>query len=118
MGRPILIVDDDPLITEALASLLDLKGFECSTAANGREAIDAISRQRPRLVFLDLQMPVLDGASVVKELRARGESVPIVLMSAALDLAARASELGVPAYLSKPFSDVDLLSVIERFAAA
>jgi CheY-like chemotaxis protein len=76
MSEHILFVDDDPDIRMIIAQLLELEGFQVTTAANGRAALDQIAHQPPRLVLLDLQMPVLTGREVLSQLRRAQPAVP------------------------------------------
>jgi CheY-like chemotaxis protein len=76
MSEHILVVDDDPDIRAIIAHLLELEGFQVTTAANGRAALDQIAHQPPRLVLLDLQMPVLTGWEVLSQLRRAQPAVP------------------------------------------
>ena len=112
--RPILVVDDDPGILDAVAELLRLEGYEVETAANGMAALEAIDRARPALVLLDMRMPVLDGWGVARMLAERGVRVPILVMTAARDGASWASEIGADGFLSKPFGIGDLLEAVRR----
>ena len=70
----ILIVDDDPYIRKMLAEVLGLEGYPYETATNGQEALEALDKSGPRLILLDLLMPVLDGRGVMNWLRAAQRS--------------------------------------------
>lgn len=115
-----LIVDDEPLARERLRSLLDATGdieviAECS---NGREAVQAILERKPDLVFLDVQMPELDGFGVLAELQ--GHPLPLVVFVTAFDkFALRAFEVHAVDYLLKPFDrerfEVALTRARDRF---
>lgn len=111
---PILVVDDDPDIRSLVAEILDFEGYLVETAANGAEALEAISRASPRLVLLDMRMPVLSGWDLARKLAERGLKVPIIVMTAAQDARRWADEIGAQGYLAKPFGLPDLLSVVER----
>ena len=111
----VLVIDDEPLVREGLRTLAahdpDLKVVaECK---NGREAVDAIRRERPDLVFLDIQMPGLDGFEVVAALE---EERPYVVFVTAFDeYAVRAFEVNAVDYLLKPFSDRRFRDAVLRF---
>ncbi|HWQ33598.1 MAG TPA: LytTR family DNA-binding domain-containing protein [Blastocatellia bacterium] len=114
--RP-LIVDDEPLARRRLRNLLrgrnefSLVG-EC---ANGREAVSAIEQRGPELVFLDVQMPDLDGFGVLKSLPA--ERLPVIVFVTAFDqYAVRAFEFHALDYLLKPFDDERFEQTLERAA--
>lgn len=81
MGMTISVADDDPGIRELVADILAGEGYEVRTAADGREALDAVGRTRPDLVLSDILMPRLDGWSLAAQLRAQARPIPTVLMS-------------------------------------
>lgn len=116
--QPILVVDDDPDILEALSEILESEGFEVDRAHNGVEALDQIASRRPRLVLLDLMMPVMDGFEVAQRLKREASSPPFVILSADRNVADRARELGAAGYLAKPFELTQLLSLIHSQLAA
>src|SRR4051812_14091770 len=111
----VLVVDDEPLARANLCSLLgkapDVEWIrEC---ASGQEAIAAILAEPPDLVFLDVQMPELDGFSVIREVGPR--RMPSVIFVTAHDqYAVRAFEVNALDYLLKPFHDVRLFQALER----
>jgi CheY-like chemotaxis protein len=113
LSHRFLIVDDDPLMVQAIAAILTTRGFAVLTAQDGQEALDIVATVRPSLVFLDLHMPVLDGWGFVRALDERGLRLPIVVMSSDPDLRRWAAELGAVAYLSKPFGIAQLFSTLE-----
>ena len=114
----ILIVDDDPAIRKMLVEVLTLEGYPTETATNEQEALDMLSPGAPRIILLDLLMPVLDGRGVVQRL----ESDPVarsahkvILVSAFTNLEL-ARDLTVDGTLAKPFTVVQLLNVMEPLA--
>src|SRR5207245_3461784 len=98
-GKRVLVVDDDPDIRELLFTALEDEGFEVVPAANGQEALAIIRTFHPDVIILDLMMPVMDGWQFVKEMRARDEDIPLVLLSAARDLPKPAKDLDAAALL-------------------
>jgi DNA-binding response OmpR family regulator len=102
----ILVVDDDDHIRDLLATVLAGEGYRVATATNGREALQHIVENKPRLVLLDLQMPLMTGQELLAELRAAETGVPVVFMSAGYRVRAEAARLGADGYLAKPF-DLD-----------
>jgi len=112
--RPILVVEDDDTIRSALQMALDAYGYAVRLAADGREAIALIEGEPPSLVILDMHMPTLDGWEFMRELGARGIDPPIVVMTANVDAARLAEELGAAGFLGKPFDLNDLVSVVAR----
>ncbi|MCA9959405.1 MAG: response regulator transcription factor [Chloroflexota bacterium] len=107
----ILLIDDDHLITEALSRALNYAGYQVETADNGRSGLDLALAQKPDLVILDILMPQMDGWEVCKALRKRS-TVPILMLTALGDEVDRilGLELGADDYLTKPFSNRELLA--------
>jgi CheY-like chemotaxis protein len=102
-----------------LVEVLALEGYPTETAVNGQEALSLLARSTPRLILLDLLMPVLDGRGVVQQLEADTESRSrhkIILISAFSNLEG-ASDLVVDGKLVKPFTVPQLLSVLEPLAS-
>ncbi len=123
MSDSVLIVDDDPFIRKLITTTLeDVTGFELHEAGDGVEALELAQRRPPRLVFLDVDMPRLDGISVCRELRAHPETraTTIVILTAANadQVEEQASEAGADLFLTKPFSPLDLLRLVDRLSGA
>ena len=112
-----LVVDDDPDIRELLFTALEDEGFEAVPAGNGQEALAIIRTFRPDVIVLDLMMPVMDGWTFAKRLRER-DDIPIVVLSAATDLARHAKTIGAAAVIAKPFDLDQLLPKVARAAEA
>jgi two-component system OmpR family response regulator len=106
----VLIVEDDPDLLVVLRVNLTAMGVEPILAADGRTAISRIQSERPDAVVLDVMLPGIDGWSVLEDLHAMGDPVPIVVCSAKKDIEdmERARELGASGYVIKPF-DIDRL---------
>jgi CheY-like chemotaxis protein len=120
MTGKVLIVDDNPDILTLLRTNLRAAGFDTVEAANGRVALQKIDLEKPDLILLDIMMPVLDGWGVLDRLKHREDLPPIIVISAAdspsnID---RAQQLGVTAYVTKPFNLVGLVELIQSVAAA
>jgi len=79
--KKVLAVDDDELIRTMLSRVLS-STYEVSVARNGEEALEAIRKEKPDLVVLDLRMPVMDGWQFLERLEAAGQDVPVVILSA------------------------------------
>lgn len=111
----ILVVDDEPTLRLGFAYALSGKDTQVETAANGRVALERIAAETFDIMILDLRMPELDGTSVIEELRATGNNMPVILCSAALipNVALRAIRDGVVDFLLKPVRPVDLRQAIE-----
>jgi DNA-binding response OmpR family regulator len=102
----ILLVDDEQPIQTLLSFPLQRDGYEVVVAADGREALARFEEQRPDLVVLDVMLPRMDGLEVCKRLRARGETVPIIMLTAKSEEIDKVLglELGADDYITKPFS--------------
>ena len=122
MTRSVLIVDDDPFIRRLIATTLeDVAGFDIEEAGDGLEAIAAARATEPAIVFLDIDMPRMNGIEACRELRALdGElaDMTIVMLTAAgPDAEAEARTAGADLFLTKPFSPLDLLQLVDSLGA-
>ncbi|CAB4885141.1 response regulator transcription factor [Rhodococcoides fascians] len=110
----VLVVDDDTDVLSSLQRGLRLSGFTVITASDGAEALGVVSRTSPDAIVLDINMPVLDGASVVTALRAMGNDIPICVLSARSSVDDRIAglESGADDYLTKPFVLAELVARI------
>jgi CheY-like chemotaxis protein len=119
MTRAALVVDDDPFIRRLIVTTLeDVAQFEIHEAADGIEALEVARRERPSLVFLDIDMPRIDGIDACRQLRAdsaTGATTIVMLTAADGDAIEReAVAAGADLYLTKPFSPLDLLRLVDR----
>jgi two-component system chemotaxis response regulator CheY len=112
----ILVVDDDPDILEALSEILEAEGFEIRRARNGKEALERLEPDPPRLILLDLMMPVMDGWEFAQRMRQRPvfSSIPIIVLSADRNVGPKAQDIGAVGHLAKPFELNDLLEMVRR----
>jgi two-component system nitrogen regulation response regulator GlnG len=112
----ILVVDDEPEIRSLLGAVLQAKGFEVVTAADGAVALEQVQREHPSVILMDLSMPRMNGMDALPEIKRLDPGVPVIICTAHTDLATavRAMKLGAYDYLTKPF-DVELLTLtLER----
>jgi two-component system chemotaxis response regulator CheY len=122
MKRGVLVVDDDPFIRKLIATTLeDVAEFELHEAADGIEAIEVAARERPTLVFLDVDMPRLNGIDACRRLREAetNSGTTIVMLTAAHgdSVERRAEEAGADLFLTKPFSPLDLLRLVDQLGS-
>ena len=112
----VLIIDDEPLVRAHLRRVLELRGFLVRDAPNGRMGMAELANYPIDLILLDLSMPDMDGVELARQLRASGNTLPVVLCSGNLDGAAeRGLQPGmVQSVLQKPFSTDELLAAIDR----
>jgi two-component system, OmpR family, response regulator len=110
----LLVVDDEPDIVELLSASLRFAGYDVSTAANGKEALELAKSFRPDLVLLDVMMPGMDGFSVLTRLRGEGHRVPVLFLTArdATEDKVRGLTTGADDYVTKPFSLSEVLARI------
>ncbi len=110
----VLIVEDDPPIREMLNDFLGSEGFDTLLAENGRAGVDLARAERPDLILIDIMLPLLDGVTAIKMLRADEETrdLPIVAMTANPTLLRRPDPLPVDVVIGKPFDLDALLDII------
>jgi len=115
---PILLVEDDPAMRDAVIELLEGEGYAVRCAANGRQALEVLARsEAPSLILLDLMMPIMDGWQFLAERRRLADSgarrAPVVLLSG---LGFIRGAAGVADFLRKPIDPEALLGCVRRFA--
>jgi two-component system chemotaxis response regulator CheY len=122
MSRSVLIVDDDPFIRKLIATTLeDIAGFELHQAQDGEEALAVAATTPPAIVFLDVNMPRLDGIDTCRRLRALdgADRATIVMLTAGGHERERAArDAGADLFLTKPFSPLDLLRLVDEIGGA
>lgn len=112
----VLVVEDERDLLLLMALILREAGFVIRTASDGREALDRVAGAMPALILLDMKMPVMNGAKFLREFDRRyGRLVPVVLVSAADDVARRAAEVAADGWLSKPFDPDALIEIVKRY---
>jgi CheY-like chemotaxis protein len=123
MSPEVLIADDDEFIRRLVTTTLeDVSGVRLLEARDGREAVELALRTRPALILLDVAMPGLDGIEACRRLRAEPATseTPIVMLTAHAgdDDEARAVAAGADRYLTKPFSPLDLLRLVDELPSS
>lgn len=115
MKAHILVVDDDPRITNLLRRVLAYEGYSVAIAASGNEALNRSLERPPDLIVLDIMLPGLDGIEVAQRLRAAGDNVPILMLTARDAVADRVKglETGADDYLVKPFAPEELVARVK-----
>jgi two-component system OmpR family response regulator len=108
----VVVVDDEPNITDLVATALRYEGFDVAVAGTGSEAIDVVRRFDPHLVVLDVMLPDFDGFEVVRRLGESGGRVPVVFLTArdAVEDRVRGLSIGGDDYVTKPFSISELVA--------
>ena len=112
---PVLVVDDDPEVRDVMSAVIETAGYAVVTASNGQEALDRVEEQRPSLIFLDIEMPVMSGPEFRQHQRHDPEllRIPTIVMTGSkleplLDLA-------VGETLQKPARLADVLALVRRY---
>lgn len=111
MGKKILIVEDERKLANILKAYLEQAGFFVVTASDGQQALTVFRHEKPALVLLDLNLPVLDGLDVCRALR-KESAAPIIMVTARVEETDRlvGLELGADDYISKPFSPREVVA--------
>jgi DNA-binding response OmpR family regulator len=116
----VLVVDDDPTVSDVVRRYLERAGYEVGHAVDGPAALDRFAREQPDLVVLDLMLPGLDGLEVCRRMQQTGAGVPVIMLTALGEEADRVLglQLGADDYVTKPFSPRELVlrvqSVLRR----
>ncbi|MEA3117155.1 MAG: two-component system, OmpR family, phosphate regulon response regulator OmpR [Paraburkholderia sp.] len=115
MATQILIVDDDAELRDLLRDYLVRQGIEVSVLHDAANLERRLERERPDLIVLDLMMPGVDGLTALRKLRASGDDIPVIMLTARADDVDRivGLELGADDYLGKPFNPRELLARVQ-----
>ena len=120
--RRVLLAEDEPNIVESLRFLLGRAGFEIDVSVNGREALERALDKPPDVMILDVMLPELDGFEILERLRAddRGAQLPVIMLTAKGQRQDRDRALAARAnlFISKPFSNTELVDAVRRLAGA
>jgi two-component system response regulator MprA len=108
----VLVAEDDRSVRESLEMALQVEGYDVEAVTNGAQALESFAAREPDVIVLDIMMPVLDGLTVCRRLRASGCRTPILMLTARHEVSDRVSGLdaGADDYLAKPFSLDELLA--------
>lgn len=111
----ILLVDDEPSITELARMYFERDGFRIQEAADGESALEAVVKHKPALIVLDVMLPKVDGFDVCRRLRSAGNDVPIIMLTARDEDIDKilGLELGADDYLTKPFNPRELVARVK-----
>jgi len=116
--KKILVIDDDPDITDSVKAVLTANGFEVFTASDGKEGIQAVEKVKPDLILCDMMMEQVDaGSKVAQEIKKKHKNIPIFLLSsigAATAANIEVDKLGFSGVLQKPVSPDQMLHVIKK----
>lgn len=119
MSKRILVVEDQEDNRQILRDLLGHSGYELTEAENGEDALAAVAKQRPDLILMDIQLPIMDGYEVTRRLKSDPsfKSIPIIVVTsyALSGDEGKARAAGCDAYITKPFSPRVLLAKVREF---
>ncbi|REC56632.1 DNA-binding response regulator [Rhodosalinus sediminis] len=120
MAKQVLVIEDEPNIVEAIRFILHRDGWRVDTHADGATAVEAVRAQRPDLVILDVMLPGRSGFEVLRELRAEDglAALPVLMLTARGQAKDRecAERAGASRYMTKPFSNADVLAAVREMA--
>ena len=112
-GATVLVVDDERVWRVILETDLRMLGYRVAMANDGREALSRVAEHHPEVAIIDLMLPEpMDGMTLLAELRAQGEAMPVIFYTAQTDLPEKGSDPGVLAYLSKAVDRADLYGLL------
>ncbi len=113
----ILIVEDHPVNQQLFKSILKKIGYKSDTASNGLEAVQAVEKKHYDLIFMDCQMPVMNGYEATRKIREMSEDVPIIAVTASAIIGEydKCMEVGMTDFLTKPFKKNDLLPLLNKW---
>ena len=118
MGKKVLLIEDEPNITEAIRFILSRDGFAVDTHADGSTALDAIRARAPDMVILDVMLPNRSGFDILRDLRAeaRTRDLPVLMLTARGQKRDRelAERYGASRFMTKPFSNADVLASVRE----
>lgn len=122
MGPRVLVVDDHPLMVQLIQETLEREGFSVLSAQNGAECLRVVAQERPDLVILDVNMPIMDGFQVLRALRLKHATrgLPVVMLTVRntqTDMLAGLMK-GADEYLTKPCRMEDLVAAVKRNLSA
>jgi len=119
MTKRILVVEDQEDNRQILRDLLGNAGYEMVEAENGEEALAAVARERPDLILMDIQLPIMDGYEATRRIKSdpATKSIPIIVVTsyALSGDEGKAREAGCDAYVTKPYSPRQLLAKVREF---
>ncbi len=121
MGRHVLLIEDESNIAEAIRFLLTRDGWQVDTHADGTDAVEVVCAAKPDLVILDMMLPGKSGMDILRELRAIDglHELPVLMLTARGQSRDRdmAEKAGVSRFMTKPFSNVEVLSAVRDLLA-
>ena len=122
MGKKVLLIEDEPNIIEAVSFILSRDGWEVKTHSNGHDAMEAVRLRVPDLIILDVMLPGKSGFDILNEIRGDSEfaTTPVLMLTARGQMKDRemAERAGASQYMTKPFSNADVLAAVRDLVGA
>nr|2JVI_A Chain A, Sporulation initiation phosphotransferase F [Bacillus subtilis] len=117
MNEKILIVDDQYGIRILLNEVFNKEGYQTFQAANGLQALDIVTKERPDLVLLDMKIPGMDGIEILKRMKVIDENIRVIIMTAygELDMIQESKELGALTAFAKPFDIDEIRDAVKKY---
>ncbi|MDA7427192.1 response regulator [Primorskyibacter aestuariivivens] len=120
MGKRVLVIEDEPNITEAIRFFLSRDGWEVFAHSKGHDALEVIAHRKPDLLILDVMLPGRSGYEILRDLREQPEwtELPVLMLTARGQAKDRemAAEAGASRFMTKPFSNSDILEAVRELA--
>lgn len=121
MGKSVIVIEDERNIIEAISFILSRDGWDVATHSNGHDAIDAVRLRRPDIVILDVMLPGKSGFDILQEIRSDSElgHTPVLMLTARGQEKDKeqAERAGASAYMTKPFSNMEVLDTVRSLVA-
>ncbi len=122
MSKRVLLIEDEPNIIEAISFILSRAGWDVVTHSNGHDAIEAVQNRQPDVVILDVMLPGRSGYEILTDLRAQDEtaSLPVLMLTARGQTKDRemAERVGASLFMTKPFSNGEVLDAVNQLVGA
>ncbi|MEL7255561.1 MAG: response regulator [Pseudomonadota bacterium] len=122
MGKTVIVIEDERNIIEAISFILSRDGWDVATHSNGHDAVDAVRARKPDIVILDVMLPGKSGFDILAEIRSDTDlhQTPVLMLTARGQTKDRemAERAGASAYMTKPFSNAEVLDAVRQLASA
>ena len=117
LKKTVLIVDDEPDMRLAIRNVLKIRGYNVVESGDGNNAVEAVGKDNPDLILLDIRLPGMDGIEVLERIRKFNKNIPIVMITGYghIQSAVDVMKLGAQEYLQKPFENAQLIEIVKRF---
>ena len=122
MSKKVLVIEDEQNIVEAITFILSRDGWDVKSHSNGHDAVEAVRSRAPDLIILDVMLPGKSGFAILQEIRGDSDfaDVPVLMLTARGQLKDRemAAHAGVSQFMTKPFSNADVLDAVRALVAS